>query len=34
MLDTGANEIAETRVVQGCAFIRLYCALKGIASLR
>ena len=30
----GRNSIADDQAVRGCAIIRLYCALKDIASLR
>ena len=34
VLPEGMQQVTEKQAVQGCAFIRLYCALKGIASLR
>ncbi len=30
----GSHVLAENQVVKACALIRLYCALKGMASLR
>ena len=33
-LPEGSSKVSARQVVQGCAFIRLYCALKGIAAMR
>ncbi len=31
---SGQHVMAEDQVMKGCAIIRLYCALKGIASMK
>ena len=34
VLPSGGSPMNERQAVQACAFIRLYCALKGVASLK
>ena len=34
LLPEAGRQMEQQQVVQGCAFIRLYCAMKGIAGLR
>ena len=34
LLGDAGGALSETRVAHACAFIRLYCALKGIATMR